>query len=362
MTPFYIIISMKDIFDYIKGQDKSFKEKGFTEADAVILSTMANLDMSDFYREGDKMKLSELIGDFLSVTPESEAVELRFLKALRDSPRYGNIEVSDVVHEISKKDESQFGAMVFHLPEAPYIAFAGTGTSVVGYKEDLNMAFMDIVPSQTQAVKYLNEVAEDLPGNLIVGGFSKGGNLAVFASAFSRDDIRERIKTVFDHDGPGFSELITNEEKFKEILPRVKSYVPKASIVGLMLNNEIKPKIIESTAPPIAQHQPYSWVFDGDELLEIEDLSKTSGIFKKLQQVLFDETSEKDRKSGINALFDILTGIEPDDFMELYKKGFGIAPAFRKTWKNAEDTTKKEVKSLFKTLTKTAFKSLRKKD
>lgn len=42
--------------------------------------------------------------------------------------------------------------------------------------------------------------------NTLIGGHSKGGNLAVYASSFCSNDIQDRIGKVYNYDDPGFDE------------------------------------------------------------------------------------------------------------------------------------------------------------
>ena len=46
--------------------------------------------------------------------------------------------------------------------------------------------------SQKEAVKYLNSMAEKYKEKLIVGGHSKGGNLAVYSAVFCKDSVKNR--------------------------------------------------------------------------------------------------------------------------------------------------------------------------
>lgn len=39
-----------------------------------------------------------------------------------------------------------------------YVAYRGTDTSIVGWKEDLYMSFSDLIPSQIDAVSYLEYI------------------------------------------------------------------------------------------------------------------------------------------------------------------------------------------------------------
>ena len=117
------------------------------------------------------------------------------------------------------------------------MAFRGTDGTLVGWKEDFNMSFADAVPAQLHAVEYLNRAAA-LPGVLRLCGHSKGGNLAVYAAAFCEPDVQERIAAVRSFDGPGFQQAVTEREAFHRVIDRVRTYVPRASVIGLLLEHE----------------------------------------------------------------------------------------------------------------------------
>ncbi len=338
---------MKTMAEYIKSQDRPFSEKAFTPGDAVILSTLANIDFSYFYnqRGGGIVRLGDLIQDFLDFcVPDAFLEDLEFLEQILESDRYSNIMVSDAVHEVSKEEEKQFGAITFYPEDnLAFVGFMGTGTSVIGYKEDLNMAFMNIIPAQEEAVKYLNSIKEKLPDDLIVGGFSKGGNLAVFASAFCDPEVGMKIKEVYNHDGPGFTDLILNEKKYKSIKPLIKTYVPEASIVGLTLEHDNKYSVIKSTNKPIAQHTTYSWLFDGDDLYKVDKLSSFSNLYQEFLQELLDTMDISQRRDSINSLFDIIYSIEPNSFLNLADSNVALTKRVTDSWKETSRETKKHL-------------------
>ena len=221
------------------------------------------------------------------------------------------------------------------------------------------MAFMDMIPSQRESVNYLNNLQDKLPENLIVGGFSKGGNLAVFASAFAKPEVRGRIKTVYNHDGPGFSDLIINEEKYQTLKPLIKTYIPSASIVGILLNHDNDYKIIESTAYPIAQHQPYTWIFEGDDLKVLEEISGTSKMYRKIQKHILNRMDEEERRETVNAIFNFITEIEPDDFLNLISDDKKVSKKFRAAWAALDRKTKKVIIRFARILAHSLYKTVR---
>ena len=58
---------------------------------------------------------------------------------------------------------------------------------------------------------------------LRVGGHSKGGNFAIYASAFCDASIQENIIEGSSNDAPGFMYEITMKEQYQKLLPKNKS-------------------------------------------------------------------------------------------------------------------------------------------
>ena len=70
-----------------------------------------------------------------------------------------------------------------YKPLQLYVSFCGTDSTTLGWKEDFNMAYLDIVPSEIEAIQYLKDVSYNfIFKKLYVGGHSKGGRLAITAA------------------------------------------------------------------------------------------------------------------------------------------------------------------------------------
>ena len=178
---------MANIFDYIAWRgDLRFDFRPFNELDGLVLCRMSYLPCDNILGEAP-MSLPEL-ADALSAHPETEERlirpdDIRLLKAAAESERFRGMLVCNYVNQIELETQTQFSALCYILEDGRrFVAFRGTDTTLVGWKEDFNMAFICPVPAQLSAVKYLERIAAGTDGALMLGGHSKGGNLAVYAA------------------------------------------------------------------------------------------------------------------------------------------------------------------------------------
>ena len=154
----------------------------------------------------------------------------RLFAALAASPRFRDVRVCGYIQKTDLEKEQQFAAVLFRLNRnLSYVAFRGTDLSLVGWKENFNMAFQCPVPSQEEARRYVAEAARYCEGGLLLGGHSKGGNLAVYAAAKSEAPVWERIVRVYSHDGPGFLEEVVRTEGLVRAAAKVDKTLPQAS-------------------------------------------------------------------------------------------------------------------------------------
>lgn len=129
----------------------------------------------------------------------------KFVYELAASRRFRNVKIKNFVNINDRSIEKQFAAITFILnDEYSYIAFRGTDDTFNGWKEDFNMAFKCPVPSQEEALRYVQNVYGSLTSKIYLGGHSKGGNIAVYTLVKSDEDIQNRIENAFSHDGPRF--------------------------------------------------------------------------------------------------------------------------------------------------------------
>ena len=298
--------SIKEYLSYFK--DVTFEESPFNDVDNVILSSLIYLDLRKVATK--PMTLHQLGKKFYNQVDMKE-VKKGLIVARRtadnfeyifNGDRYKNIIVSD--YENILDDEKQFAAIKFTHDTFTYIAYEGTDESLIGWIEDFQMTYQFPIPSQTMAIKYINKTVKFKDKNVYVGGHSKGGNLAITASMYARPFIRRRIKKVFNNDGPGFLEEQLNSHAYKAILPKIVTYIPEESIIGVMFGNLSETKVIKSNGRGIFQHNLNNWNCYGPLLIK-GTLNENSKMLKKrIDQWLKKHDKEK-REQMVKTLFDI---------------------------------------------------------
>ena len=183
--------AMKNIIDYIKEYGNlTLEEYPFNNVDSLILSQISYIkfENSSIDIESEVHLLTEFENEIDTLCIDTRVPELNeelFLQCIH-SLRYEAITISHLQTNFDKDNEKQFCAMTFHLPnQTDYIAFRGTDASFVGWKEDFNLCFQENIPSQISALNYVNNYKTK--HKLILGGHSKGANLALYAGKYTHN-------------------------------------------------------------------------------------------------------------------------------------------------------------------------------
>lgn len=299
-----------NILQYVKWRgDLSFNVSPFNEVDALVLNMVSFLDYSeelDRFPSTKVKTIEEFVNDHFSkrdiekinlglIIPK-EVVKLTYEVSL--SNRYKDLLAGNFINIIDFSKAEQFSAMTYLLPNNQiYVSFRGTDDTLVGWGEDINMIASFPVPAQRDACKYLNKIASMYPNyKIIIGGHSKGANLAIYAATYCRDDINNRIIKVYAFDGPGFYQNRVNQKKFVLIKEKIDRIVPSSSIVGRIFDIDVEPHIIKSNTTGLDQHNPFSWQITYEKFIIVSSFSETSDKIKKEFVDLVSKMSEDEKK------------------------------------------------------------------
>lgn len=358
---------MSNVLDYLRWRgDLSFKESGFNEIDAMVLARLSYIPFDrivseDFY-EG--ILLKDAADKFLKQESYKEKflwpADQDFLLLLKDSIRFRNLELCSYVNQIDVEIQKQFCAITIKMMEGEYyISYRGTDSTLIGWKEDFNMAFLTPIPSQQSAKEYFIAATEYLSGTFILGGHSKGGNLAVYASASCNAGYQSVIRSVYNFDGPGFEQNILSTAGYKNISERLYTYIPESSVVGMLLDHEEEYVIVKSSQKGIMQHDIYSWELLGKHFVEGKKLTKESRMLDASLKEWVSDMDYVQRQQFVDAIFTVFKDSQAEtteEFMSQWHKSIG---KMMTSLKHMDEKDKRNVfrtiNSLLRIITKNVF-------
>ncbi len=313
---------MANIQDYLKKYANiSFGECPFNEMDSVFFTQLSYFDWDNIVPSNRrKIPMLEAISLLLEAIErdglKNNALFIRGclanLKLLKTSTRYQKCQFT--YYQSSIDINKQFGALCIELdPRTIYVSFEGTDNSVSGWKEDFALSYEFPIDSQKDAINYLNKVVRWWHKKVYVGGHSKGGNLAMVAYMYAKKSVKRKVKVIYNLDGPGFrgNEFTSNE--YKEMVPKLKMYVPEESIIGMLLNTPPIYKVIQTSARGIRQHDTNYWKCLESDLVEGK-LSKTSQKWDQHIAGWLDHYNDEERRKMVYTFFEILEKSEVKTF------------------------------------------------
>jgi hypothetical protein len=269
--------------EYLKWRgDLSFSKDKFNEVDGSILAMLSYIDYDTISKE--PIRLSNAVVKYcpdkrfdsvkLGLIIPSKKVNQTFCTS-GESRRFGDCVISDFEWRTSIEECCQFAAVTYHLPGGrAAIAYRGTDDSLVGWREDCCLSYLDEIPAQRCAVEYFERMAEKYPKEkFYLVGHSKGGNLAVYAAVKCKDELKCRIVRVYAYDGPGFSKEFTRSKDFSAVSRKLSFIVPQSSFIGTMFDTKGKYTVVNGTGHGPYQHDCFTWAVEKNSFVRLPELS-----------------------------------------------------------------------------------------
>lgn len=414
---------MSNILDLLNNDFTNFKERKFNAVDSLILCELAYICMPESipkYNDDSNslatVPLSELLRgeDFSSMfsSGSTKVDEFRknLLLAVESSPRYRGMRVGEVLERFDESNiddscEQQFAAVTFDLTDCIgsscfVVAFRGTDNTLVGWKEDFNMAFRCPVPAQESAAEYLLSISRrackdscksggirgifssvgdyfanlfnkksdfknsdldnsdntnsndcDLSDNpkIFVVGHSKGGNMAAYAAM--RLDAQDRslgnhINKIYSMDGPSFGSDVVDPKVFSRVVSRIEKVVPQSAFIGLIMDTGVPYKVTDADSIGLMQHFGMYWqVKDGDfdycDCVTPRALAVSKAANEWMMNLPFEE-----RKRRIDSVYSIFSSLGYSTFDEMSAHWSEVVPALLKIAMRMDSKTHELIRSV----------------
>ena len=361
---------MSTIFDYLKEVTyDSIYDRPFKELDVLALTELTYLPFDRIVPQGDTTGIPVRLSDAMELIDRTTDFivsnqHLQLVDELATSKRFKNFKLLNYVDEYDPDVQKQFAAMTYRLSlDAYLVVFRGTDDTLIGWKEDFHMTYMDHVPAQKRAASYLQHVMKEFPkGRFLVAGHSKGGNLATYACSYLPDSLFERVDAIYSYDAPGLNKAIIETEGYQRTSPYIRRFVPQGSIVGMMLEVPEPTTIVKSRAfGGFAQHDAFTWEIKDYSFVTVSETSPDSQQTDLTLKQWVRETSADERKKFFDTFFGIFldAGITSiNDLTDL--KQLAKAKEILQNAQDLDPTEREMLERLAKQLIDTRFQAWKK--
>lgn len=398
---------MPNIIDLLRNDFSTFAQRKFNAVDALILCELSYINMPtsvpkycDNPKNISTVSINELfrIEDYSSMfasgAPKVDKFRRKLLLAVASSPRYRGIRVGEYLERFDESNideslEQQFAGVTFDLsncegidnPHTLVIAYRGTDNTLVGWKEDFNMAFRCPVPAQESAAEYLTSVAQryskcysnknffnklfvnklfarfskssvDLQNNnsnIIVVGHSKGGNMAAYAAMrldATSQKLGDLVSKIYSMDGPGFASDVVDTSVFANVSSRIEKVVPQSAFIGLIMDTGVPYKVTTADSIGLMQHFGMYWQvkngdFDYCDCVTPRALAVSKAANEWMMNLPFEE-----RKRRIDAVYKIFSNLGYPTFDEMSLHWSEVVPKLLKVAMHMDSKTHELIRSV----------------
>ena len=349
------------VIEYLQNYgDISFREKPINDVDSLALCQLSYLKfdgmVSDVRRNGPSVTLSEIAArpdvDKLFGDVRFEKENRALFEALLSGRRFRNMRLNCYINLVEKEWETQFSAITFILDDGTlFLAFRGTDETIVGWKEDFNMAFLDPVPGQEYSVKYVNMVTGWLHQPFYIGGHSKGGNFAVYSAMKCAPFVQKRIRKVYSLDGPGFRPEVLKKCNYQAIEDKVVKILPHSSMIGMIFERDIRYRVVESNSHGLLQHDPFSWLVEDDHFVDVGDIYESQKVMNEALNEWILSLDEEQERTFVDTLYQVISASQTDDLISFtadWKKSMNaVVTALKEVDEQTAQMLKEIIRSLF---------------
>ncbi len=341
---------MDTLTDYVLWmQDFSFSQVPFREVDALILCNLAYYNFSSLF-DGSKdtvyVRDAQKILDTGSVEVEIAIHDEKYtelLQAVVASRRFGDLRMTDY-EEIKRSDPPvQYAVVTFRDDSGvAFIGYRGTDDSLAGWYEDFIASFSK-TEAQEMAAEYAKRViAKDPDLHWILGGHSKGGNLAVYAGTVMDPALFAHVERIYDLDGPGLSAEVMGDISLDAALAKTTCILPEFSIVGKLFDMKVPDtRIIKSNAIGVLQHAPISWSVDHGKIAAVNSNHPISLWFNEFFSNWIACSDIEERRIFFDEMFEAISGGGSTTISELLGEGLEGIRRIQSRLKNPSEVTRR---------------------
>ena len=325
-----------NIYTYVRERGHlPFENDPLNEADNLVFSVLVYLDLSEVIPSGigTEVSLDQAARKYFRIhgvpgtsrddgSNSSDALQHLFLR-MALAPRFRDMKLSGYKEILDPVRSEQFTAMcIRYMEDAVFVVYRGTSDSLIGWREDFLLAATGRIPSQADALRYLKRAFIRYPKcRFDVGGHSKGGHLAVYASALAPAPIRKRICNVWSNDGPDLEVSRREMEGYRDLQERIRLYVPKDSLASMIYSHGEHYRVVDSAAKGVVSHDAKTWLIEDGKFVILSEREPRSFLREKKIRRWMDALPQEDRIHFVQVFFDVLYATGADTFPKILGLG-----------------------------------------
>ena len=328
---------MANIVDYLAWRgDVPLAVSPWNELDGLLMAVLSYLNFHGVQdHRGWTLREAKRIDLLIEEESESFSARKKVFEAMADSERFGDCRMHHFIARTDEELSMQFSAECVDLPDGTMcVIYRGTDNTLVGWREDFNMAYQTQVPAQAAAAYYLRKAVKETGGPIRLIGHSKGGNLAVYAAAGVSGKTQDRIESIWSYDGPGMNMEMAKSEGFGRIRTKIRSYIPQTSIIGLLMEYYEPYTVVRSTAKGLEQHDPLTWQVYGRRFEELPEVDRTACVVRDTLHEMLTNSTPEQRAAFVEALFRMADNTNATKMSDILNEKFR---SFRKMYGSRKD-------------------------
>lgn len=337
--------TIRDYLQYYK--NASIKDVHWNAVDNMLCAILVYLPLKSFAGSKSIKEFYSYAQRFAGEAKESIMVPTAYelLELMYDSLRYKNLKICN--WENTKTEELQFGAATFRIAGDTIISYKGTDYSFIGWIENFRLAYEYPTRTHVKAIEYLKNNVKLLGDKrLYIVGHSKGGNLAMVSAMETNDRIFNRIRNIYNFDGPGFRKDEFTGDKYAKMSQKLVNILPSASIVGVLLNNE-NYTTVKSSKLAVEEHDLSNWNLFGECFIE----AKLSNVGIKLHEATTKGIENLEYET-VKEVFETVFQSFEKDVTEDFSMSLDDLIKFVRNMKNIHPEVRKSIETIFELLVK----------
>lgn len=157
---------------------------------------------------------------------------------------------------------------------------------------------------------------------------------------------RERIIKIFNHDGPGFRPEIREQGNYHEITDKMVKFIPRSSLVGTLLEDQLDYTLVESRGVGMLQHNAYSWKVEEDHFIRAKNMAEGKMMRDAALNEWILSLTEEEIHAFVDTLYEVVSASEASNVFEFGADWKKCLQNVFEAAKGIDETTRKMISKI----------------